>query len=165
MNQVDTSIDTGKVTGRRQVHFNNLDDVLADATALAASGNVKTLGNWSAGQIFEHLARTYNLSIDGFPPVMPGFVRFLLRLFMKRRFLRKPMPPGFKLPAKAEALLPPPIGLQEGFAHLSDAVQRLKTTATRMPNPVVGRLSREEWDQLHCRHAELHLSFIVPVSG
>jgi len=25
-----------------------------------------------------------------------------------------------------------------------------------------GRYSHEEWNQFHCRHAELHLSFVQP---
>jgi hypothetical protein len=31
-------------------------------------------------------------------------------------------------------------------------------------HPVLGKLTHEEWTQLHLRHAELHLSFAVPVS-
>ena len=28
------------------------------------------------------------------------------------------------------------------------------------PSPVFGPMTHEEWEQLHCRHAELHFSFI-----
>ena len=30
---------------------------------------------------------------------------------------------------------------------------------------LLGELTREQSDQLHCRHCELHLSFLVPVDG
>jgi hypothetical protein len=31
-----------------------------------------------------------------------------------------------------------------------------------MPNPVFGAMTPEDWKRLHLRHAELHLSFVVP---
>ena len=61
-----TAIDTGKVSGRCKPQFNSLEDILADVELLARSPTIKTLGNWSAGQTFEHLARNFNKSIDGF---------------------------------------------------------------------------------------------------
>jgi len=41
-------------------------------------------------------------------------------------------------------------------------VARLQATTKRYPSPAFGPLTLEEWDQLHLRHAELHLSFFVP---
>ncbi|MBX9787841.1 MAG: DUF1569 domain-containing protein [Pirellulales bacterium] len=32
----------------------------------------------------------------------------------------------------------------------------------RVPHPVIGRLSVDQWNRFHLRHAELHLSFFVP---
>jgi hypothetical protein len=40
------TIDTGKVTGRREVRYANFDEVRADAEQLAA-GPVRMLGNWT----------------------------------------------------------------------------------------------------------------------
>ena len=65
MSTATTRIDTGKVAGRRELHFNSLDDILADVDRLASSREIRTLGNWSAGQIFEHVARVMDKSIDG----------------------------------------------------------------------------------------------------
>ena len=48
-------MNTKAVTGRREVHYDTFDDALADAERLAA-GDVRTLGNWSYGQILKHLA-------------------------------------------------------------------------------------------------------------
>src|SRR5438874_10377963 len=45
-----TVVDTTKVAGRRQLHFVSIDDISADVEKLAA-GEVRTLGNWSGGQI------------------------------------------------------------------------------------------------------------------
>jgi Protein of unknown function (DUF1569) len=158
-----SAINTGKVTGRRQLHFTRLEDIHADVEQLAKSKDIRPLGNWSAGQIFKHLAAVMNGSIDGIPPMMPRFVRFLLRLFMKRRILTKPMSPGFQLPKKAASIIPPPTTLEEGLQSIRQAIHRLQTETRRGDNPVVGPLNVEEWNQLHCRHSELHLSFLVPV--
>jgi hypothetical protein len=32
-------------------------------------------------------------------------------------------------------------------------------------NVVLGPLTNAEWEQLHLRHAELHMSFVVPAEG
>src|SRR5205085_1441986 len=110
----------------------------------------------------KHLALTMSNSIDGFPPMVPGFIRFLFRLTMKRRILTKPMSAGFKLPARAASMIPPPVSWEHGLESFRQALGRLKTESRRSPNPVVGPLTEEEWEQLHCRHSELHLSFLLP---
>ena len=58
------TVDTKKVAQRREVHYDSYDDLLADAERLV-SGDVQTVGNWTLGQIFKHLAQTLNSSIDG----------------------------------------------------------------------------------------------------
>jgi hypothetical protein len=156
-------IETGKVTGRRPLKFDSLDDILADLEGLARSREIRSLGNWSAGQNLRHVATVMNKSIDGFDNQMPGVVRFLLRLAMKRRFLTQPMSAGFRLPTKAKAeLVPGPTSQDEGIEALRQAIKRLQTETHRAPNAVLGPLTSEEWNQLHCRHAELHLSFLCP---
>ena len=46
---------------RRELSFASLNDVVAEAERLA-SGEVRTTGNHSFGQILEHLARTHDLT-------------------------------------------------------------------------------------------------------
>jgi hypothetical protein len=158
-----TVIETAKVTNRRQLHFNSLDDILADVERLAQSPEIKNLGNWPAGAVLGHLATSLNKSIDGFSNRPPAVVRVLCRAFFKRAFLTKPMSAGFKLPARAQAELYDASTTREaGLQALRQAIKRLQTETRRAPNPVVGELTREEWDQFHCRHCELHLSFLVP---
>ena len=50
----------------------------------------------------------------------------------------------------------------EAFACLETGVQRLGRQGTRVVHPLLGRLSAAQWDKFHLRHAEMHLSFIVP---
>jgi hypothetical protein len=159
-----TAIDTGKVTERRQLHFGSLDDILAEVDRLAKSRDIGTLGNWSAGQCFKHLATVMNKSIDGFDNRLPALVRVVFRTLFKQRFLSKPMGAGFKLPEKAHAeLVPPSTSLEEGLQSIRQAIKRLQTETKRAPNAVLGPLTADEWNQLHCRHSELHLSFLLPV--
>ncbi|MEX2545983.1 MAG: DUF1569 domain-containing protein, partial [Phycisphaeraceae bacterium] len=60
---------------------------------------------------------------------------------------------------------PPEVSTEEGLARLRVAAERLNREPARAPSPLLGQLSRREWDQLHCRHAELHLGFVVPGGG
>jgi hypothetical protein len=160
-----TAIDTAKVTERRQLHFAHLEDILADVERLAQARELHTLGNWSAGQIFKHVATIMTKSIDGFQRRLPWPLRFVFGLFFKRKLLAQPMRSGFQLPAKAAAeLAPPATSLEEGLQSIRQAIDRLQMEAHRVPSPFLGPLTRDEWDQLHCRHAELHLSFLVPVA-
>ncbi len=99
-------VDTAKVEGRRTVEYHSLDDVVADAGRLT-SGPLKTLGNWSAGQIFRHLATAVNGSIDGFKSGFPWFIRVPAKLF-KKKLLNGAMPPGLRVPPKfAQEVMPP----------------------------------------------------------
>jgi hypothetical protein len=160
-----TAIDTTKVTGRRTLRFNSLEDILADVEQLIKAREIRTRGNWSAGQVVQHLAITTNKSIDGFNFRVPWPIRLVLPLLLKRRFLTQTMSAGFNLSGKAEAeMVSPPIGLEEAARNFREAVARLQTESKREPHPAIGKLTAEEWEQLHCRHSELHLSFLVPVS-
>lgn len=155
------AVNTKTVAGRRQIHFANLDEIVAEVERLAASKH-HTLGNWSLGQILAHLAVPMNGSIDGLP-FKPGFLIRLLGPLMKGRMLKKGMPVGIQLPADAaKSLVPPPTDVEEGLKKFRDAVRRQKTETHREPSPFMGKMTNEEWEQLHCRHAELHLSFVVP---
>ncbi|MFL5340711.1 MAG: DUF1569 domain-containing protein [Gemmataceae bacterium] len=159
-----TIIDTTKVQGRRQLHFSSLDDIAADVEKLAAGGSPRALGNWSAGQILWHLATSMNYCIDGNPVRLPWYLRLLGRVF-RTRMLTKPMPAGFKLSKNlAEKLMPPATSWDQGLADFRQAMQRLKNESKRSTSPFLGAMTNDEWVQLHCRHSELHLSFLLPAS-
>jgi hypothetical protein len=152
-------INTKKVAGRREVHYESLDEVLAEAETFA-SENVKQLGNWSPGQIYEHLARSMNSSSDGFSSIMPAPVRWMLTLLMKKKFLTKTIPAGFKSPAEYTA--EDSISAEDGLAALRHAIQRQKDESKRAPHPGFGKITNDEWNQFNLRHAEMHMSFLVP---
>ena len=154
-------VDTRKVKGRRQLDYRSYEELLADADRLAAGG-VKTLGNWSAGQVFGHLANAYNASIDGFKFGLPWYLRLMARMF-KKRLIAGAMPPGFNLPAEGSAIMVPgQTTTQDGLAELHAAVARLRRELHRARNPAFGEMTNEEWDRIHLHHASLHMSFLVP---
>ncbi|MEK6234945.1 MAG: DUF1569 domain-containing protein [Planctomycetales bacterium] len=147
---------------RRKPRLKDLDAVLAEAESLAAAP-VETMGNWSLGQIFSHLARAMNLSIDGFEGTSSWFVRTFLGPLLKWWILRKTMPSGYRLRGKfAEELVPPETSAEEGLQQLRAAVIRVQTEQCTAPHVVFGRMSHQDWLRLHCRHAELHLGFVRP---
>jgi hypothetical protein len=154
-------VNTAKVAGRRKLDYASLEELLADADRLS-SGPVKVLGNWSAGQIFKHLALAYNGSIDGFTMTFPWPLRMMAKIF-KGKLLNGPMPAGFSLPSDgAKALGPGPTSPEEGLADLHAAVLRLKRESQRAKHPMFGDITNEEWNKIHLKHASLHMSFLVP---
>ncbi len=155
-------VDVKKVQGRRKLHFDALDDLLADAESAASSPSTRMLGNWPLDRLLAHLAIAINGSIDGIPFMAPWPVR-VIGSFFKKRILTRGTKPGFKLNAKTEAAFFPAAGTtSEALGDLRKAVGRLRTEKATAIHPVLGRLTHEEWIQLHLRHAEMHLSFAVP---
>jgi hypothetical protein len=154
-------VNTAKVEGRRKLDFASYEELLADAEQVT-SGPVKTLGNWSPGQIFRHLAVTYNNSIDGFPATFPWYFRLMCKVF-KKKILKMAMPAGFKLKPQAAATMEPgPTSTAEGLAELRAAIDRIQRDPTRVKHPAFGNMTENEWTQMNLKHASLHMSFIVP---
>ncbi len=147
---------------RRTLSFATLDEFLQDAEAMAES-EYKTIGNWSYGQILGHLASAMNNSIDGFGFQASWFLRKIIAPFLKNSALTKPLKPGIKLPKGAEQYLPDPsLTVEDSLAECRKSVERLATETPKARHPFFGAMASEEWMALHLRHAELHMSFVVP---
>ncbi len=148
---------------RRTLQYATLSDVVRDAERLV-SDHV-TVGNWSFGQILQHLAKSMNASLDGFGFQAPWFARWLIAPLVKNSLLTKPLKPGFKLPASATAIMPDEqVSVGDGLRQLKAAVDRVTHETPSADHPFLGKLATEEWTQLHLRHAELHMSFALPGS-
>lgn len=152
------AVATKNVQGRRTVRYESLSDLLKDAEELAKM-NVRTLGNWSFGQILKHVAMALDSSIDGSGFMLPAPVRWLMNLLMKRRFLTKPIPAGFKSP---DQFIPDAISVEDGLVALRAAIDRQNHEIQRAPHPGFGRISNQEWNEFNLRHSEMHMSFVVP---
>ena len=157
------AVDTKKVTGRRELHYDKVEELLADAERLAEKG-YRQLGNWSLGQIAKHLANSMRSGLDGADVKPSWVVRFVAKNFLKTRMLSKPFSPGFKWPARITARTESPaIPDQEGLDALREVIRRWKSEPQRKPHSFFGPLSAEEWDAASLRHGELHMSFLVPI--
>lgn len=151
---------------RRQLTFSSLDDVVADAERLA-SGEVRTTGNHSFGQILEHLARTHDVATGRLEaPKPPLFMKLMMPLMKPMIVKDKPAKPGFKLPSNFEQVFWPDqeFDVPAALAHLKESVDHYQSHGPLPKHPTFGKLSRQQQDRLYCRHAELHLSFVHPVS-
>ena len=155
------SVDCTKVAGRREIHFETLDDVVADAKELVSSPTARTLGNWTLTKLLSHLAQTIDNSIDGFQMKAPLIIR-MIGPFIERSALRK-VSPGIKLPKKLEPIaFPEAPSVQSAPEDLVKAVAQTKTERMESKHPAFGRMSHEDCTALHLRHSEMHLSFAVP---
>jgi hypothetical protein len=157
------TVNTAKVSGRRTLHFADFSELLAEAERLSVIP-CHTLGNWSCGEILDHLAAAANAPFDGFGGIKaPWFVRCCIIPLIKNRILTKPMRPGFQLPKAATAIFPSPeINPRQAYAKLQQALARFSTELPTFPHPALGTLAFQEWIALTLRHAEMHLSFIIP---
>lgn len=149
---------------RRELTFANLDEVLAEAERLA-SGEVRTTGNHSLGQILNHLALSLDVATGRVVAPPPPFFMKLMMPLMKRMVLgSKPLKPGIKLPAKGEAFFWPDkeFEVPSALQYFKDSVGQFSTNGPLEKHPFFGKLTKEQGEQLECRHAALHLSFVHP---
>ncbi len=155
-------VDTRRVTNRRRVAFSSFDEFLTDA-GLMASQPVYELGNWTLAQIFDHLARSMTVCVEGTRERFPLPLRVALRL-ARRRIISNPLWPGYNVPENVAALLRPDpnADLGESLQKMEAAARRFEATTVFPTHPGFGRLTRDEFRALALHHADLHLSFIVP---
>ena len=160
------AVDTKNVAGRREVRYESYDELLADVESLAGQ-ETQVIGNWSFAQILEHLGIAIEGSIDGIPFKAPLPLRLVAKLFLKKKLLRGPLDPGFKIPDNAKPVLYPKEekGLEEGLEHLRRAVARCQSETNRASHPLFDTVTCEEWDKWNLRHAEMHLSFVLPAGS
>jgi hypothetical protein len=143
----------------RKVRYESFDQIVLDAER-AVREQAQTTGNWSLGQILEHLAIANDRSIDGFGFEASFPVR-MLGPFFKKRVLAQGMNPGIQLSKQASAaLVPDETDVQVALDHLRQSFKRLDSEATRSPHPILGRMSLDESNRLCLRHAELHMGFV-----
>lgn len=148
---------------RRELEFRNLDALIEDLRGLRDQPYERA-GEWSLGQVCEHLRLFMISSMDGFGFRLPWLVRMAGPLILGRTLRRRRIPEGVRGP---KPLLPGEeagIDDQAAVDGLIETVERYRDHAQPLhPSPLFGRMSRDQWDQIHLIHAAHHLSFIVPV--
>jgi Protein of unknown function (DUF1569) len=145
---------------RRSITFASLDDVMPDVDRLLLG--YEQVGNWSLGQICNHVGLGVRSTVEGFPVRAPWLVRKLIAPLVRENIFKTgQMREGIKVPA---AVLPK-TGLDDrAEAEALRAALKLYMahTAPMAPHPFFETLSRERWDRFHCIHCAHHLSFVLP---
>jgi hypothetical protein len=160
--QAQPAIDVKQVSDWRELHFSSPGEILAEAERLAQrSADVRPLGNLTLGQAFKHLALTINAGFDGFDFTVPAEVQAFAIAHKEQMFAGR-MRAGTKLPPAGVAqFIPAACSPEEGLAELRPAIARLQASTPQQVHPYLGELTAAEWTSLHCRHAELHLGFML----
>ena len=154
-----------KLMPARQLRFDRLDDVLNDARRIAEQGGPPTRGAWTASENIWHVARYLQASVEGYPFSAPWWMK-LIGPMLKKRMISKPMSSGFKAPANVSKHMEPQsvsaqqTTMENAMRLLEDTIAKAKAQGYLPANPVFGKMSAREWEQLHCRHAELHFGLI-----
>ena len=157
-------VNTAKVK-RRKLWFHSIDDLRGELERIETAdrnGQLRATGNWYAGQILAHLSAWIEYGWEGYPIGSPPFFIKWILVRMGRRYIRKGMPPGVKIPGivngtKGQDLMP----FTEALSRLRHAISRLQSgEEARHDSPAFGPISHEDRIQLNLRHAELHLGYL-----
>lgn len=145
----------------RELKFSTLDDILAEAKRIAAQPDVASRGTWTAAQNIWHVGRFIKAGVEGYPAKVPLFLK-LLGPLMKKQFTTKGFNPGIKLPKQAADHMVAPVEttIQQAMDMLETSVQGAKEKGFLPKNPMMGKMTPQQWVDLHCRHAEMHFGMI-----
>lgn len=90
----------------------------------------------------------------------PWFVRAIGRMMKPMMMRQARMKPGFRIHGAPDGTYGvEEMSVEEGAGRLRRAVERLRAGEPG-PNPVFGRLTKEEWMRMHLNHAALHLGYL-----
>lgn len=161
-----------KAALRRDLRFDSLDDLTAELDRLDAAhaaSNLGHTGNWTPGEILDHLGNFWGCSLDGFgssrcPAVLRVFASIL---FKKQAVAGRPPPPGLKIPKAAPQFAPGEgVTYEQGAENLRTCIDRVRRGDAYVPeSPLFGKLTPDEWTRLNLGHCALHLSFISIHTG
>ena len=150
----------------RRLRFNSLYDIRQDAERLSTAKHVDQLGTWTAGQAFEHLAKSLLSSIWQSKAVLPLWNRMIAKVG-KPFLLRYGLPAGIQIASISEVaakeFLPRErVTKNEGLRELKRAIATVSVHEMSARHNLFGKMSHKDWERMHCRHAELHLRLLLP---
>ena len=163
-----TRINTKRAT-RRTLAFHCTGCVREDLASMQQAfdaGTIAHTGNWTEGEILDHVAKMWEMAFDGFPEEgRPNFlIKIIARLMKGRMVSGKTLPAGFQLPANASFMLPAPgTSFDAGMSRMLRVLDRMdRGEQMTIESPAFGRLTHDEWMRLHLGHAQLHFGFVHP---
>ncbi len=148
---------------RRELKFDRLDDAISECAGLLESGYQQT-GNWTLGQMCQHLRLTIEANMRGYPTWMNTLglpLRPLLRVFALPRLLAGNSIGG----VRTAGMFVPTTDLDDRTeVRLLEACvgEFEEHTDPLHPHPGFGRMTHEEFNRFHAAHAAHHLSFLIP---
>ena len=146
---------------RRSLNYPTFAEMIQDLETLREVGYERT-GNWTLSDACNHLALVVEQCMDGFPKNYPWIMRKMARwLFLKKMLRRQKSTRRFEAPA----FLQPPSEQDDAVAveRLTKAIERFQAHSEDLqPSPIFGKLTKEQWQEIHLWHAEHHLSFLHP---
>lgn len=154
---------TKSISSRRELKLDRLGDALSECTRLIDSGYTQA-GNWTLGQMCQHLRLTMEANMHGYPRWMTAVgmpLRPILRAFALPRILDGNSISGIR----TAGMFVPPGGLDdtEQFRLFEECVREFENHAKPLhPHPGFGRMTHEEFGRFHAAHAAHHLSFLIP---
>lgn len=152
---------------KRQLEFNDLDEVMAEARSLHQVGYLSN-GNWSLGQACGHLAEWIRYPMDGFPkpPIFIGAIMWVMKNTIGPGMRKKILSEGFKggLPTAPETVpKPDELSDQQGIAQLQLVINRAKEFDGELkPSPLFGPMDLDTWRKVNLLHAAHHLGYLEP---
>jgi hypothetical protein len=149
---------------RRKLRFNDWDEVLHDLDGIKGEYHNARRGNWSLGQICNHLATIMECALDGFPSSLPWPMQRVLKVFFLPAHLRHDQL-NLRFPTPPFARPPQATSDEEGVARLRAAIERFRQPdAEYVSHVAFGELTRDQWKHQQLWHCEHHLSFLLPGS-
>lgn len=156
-----------KQAPRRTLKFASMAELSAELDRIEAAhraGTLRTTGNWSPGQILQHIGKFMKYPIDGFPPGKPPWLlRVIVQMIFKKKATAGALPPtGIKLRGKVVYLLPDDsVSFDGGMAFLREQIARIaRGERFTHPSPLFGKLTHEQWLRMQLGHSAMHLGFI-----
>ena len=163
------------MAGKKDWHprdYHTLNDIRAELDRFESahsSGQLRTTGGWSAGQILEHCGEPIGMAIDGWvnrdgdPLKLPFLFRMLGTFILKPTIGVIKGRPGIKIPkGVASRIVPQPErSFEDGMSIFKANLARVESgEQMTKPSPLFGKMSHDKWIKLHLDHCRLHFGFI-----
>ncbi|MEM7452881.1 MAG: DUF1569 domain-containing protein [Planctomycetota bacterium] len=153
---------------KRELKFDNIDDVVADARALHEQGYVSH-GKWTLGQCCFHLAEWTRYPMDGFPrpPLIIRGVFSIMRMTgYAKKIADKILAEGF---TGGMATAPQTVADKDKMSD-AEGLRALEKVAAQMKqhngplhaSPLFGEMDEATYQKVSMLHAEHHLGYLEP---
>ncbi len=149
---------------KRAILFDNFEDALAEVDHLLVTP-YERCGKWDLGQICDHLGDAFEGSMRGYDFAAPWIITKLFAKPVLRQVLEKHRIPF--TPRIPKRLVPlPGKDPRECAARLREKVSEFRAWKIDLArHPFFGKLTYDQWRQIHLLHLSHHLSFLVPQSA